>query len=306
MYSIPIVSSLFLRGIDTIRKNYDILETERRYGMEFRHELVLPSEDLPFRMFIFEGKDGNYKVSKHWHRSIELFYVMDGTISFSMNRQAIELHNQEFVIVNSNEVHAIDAPEKNRTIVVQIPLDAFEGLLEVNNFVTFAKQSEEQNQALAKLLVCMYETYEQKAYAYQLKVKSLFLELLYRLLHEFREDHQSIQEIKQKRQLDRLSQVTQYMRSHYQEELTLEGVAQRFGFTPTYLSRVFRAYANVNYHTYLMDLRVQFALQHMLNSQRSIGEIAMEHGFSDGRSFCKAFRKRYGCLPSVYRKKIHQ
>ena len=28
--------------------------------MEFSHELVLPNEDLPFRMFLFEGKDGNY------------------------------------------------------------------------------------------------------------------------------------------------------------------------------------------------------------------------------------------------------
>ena len=44
--------------------------------MEFSHELVLPNEDLPFRMFLFEGKDGNYVREKHWHRSIEMFVVL--------------------------------------------------------------------------------------------------------------------------------------------------------------------------------------------------------------------------------------
>ena len=55
--------------------------------MDFRHELVLPNEDLPFRLFVFEGKDGNYKVSKHWHRSIEIFLVLEGGIDFYINAQ---------------------------------------------------------------------------------------------------------------------------------------------------------------------------------------------------------------------------
>ncbi len=25
--------------------------------MDFRHELVLPNEDLPFKLFVFEGKE---------------------------------------------------------------------------------------------------------------------------------------------------------------------------------------------------------------------------------------------------------
>ena len=44
--------------------------------MDFRYEVVMPNEGLPFRMFIFEGKDGNYRVTKHWHQSVELFLVL--------------------------------------------------------------------------------------------------------------------------------------------------------------------------------------------------------------------------------------
>ena len=59
-----------------------VRKTDNRDTMEFRHEVVIPNEDLPFKMFIFEGKDGNYKVSTHWHQSVEIFLVTEGTIDF--------------------------------------------------------------------------------------------------------------------------------------------------------------------------------------------------------------------------------
>ena len=44
-----------------------------RCRMDFRYETVIPNDDLPFRMFIFEGRDGNYRVSKHWHSQWNCF-----------------------------------------------------------------------------------------------------------------------------------------------------------------------------------------------------------------------------------------
>lgn len=46
--------------------------------MKYNHELIVPDEGLPFKMFIFEGKDGNYKREMHWHRSVEIFAVCEG------------------------------------------------------------------------------------------------------------------------------------------------------------------------------------------------------------------------------------
>ena len=37
---------------------------------KYSHELIVPNEDLPFKMFLFEGSQGNYFRDKHWHRSI--------------------------------------------------------------------------------------------------------------------------------------------------------------------------------------------------------------------------------------------
>lgn len=41
----------------------------------------------------------------------------------------------------------------------------------------------------------------------------------------------------------------------------------------------------------------------LMNTELAVGEIALECGFPDSRSFAKAFRRRYGMTPAEYRKK---
>ena len=50
--------------------------------MEFQHELIIPNEGFPFKLFLFEGRNGNYVREKHWHTSIEIFAVMEGSLYF--------------------------------------------------------------------------------------------------------------------------------------------------------------------------------------------------------------------------------
>lgn len=272
--------------------------------MDFRYEVVMPNEGLPFRMFIFEGKDGNYRVTKHWHQSVELFLVLEGTIGFYINSRYFSLSEQDFVIVNANEIHSIDCPDPNLTIVLQIPAEAFENYREEAPYINFGRGSEEARARLVELVTDMFQAYEEKKYGYLLRVKGEFYQLLYLLVTEFKEEKLDAEVVRRRRQLDKLSQVTAFMKSHYREDIRLEEVADRFGFSPTYLSRIFQKYAQVNYRTYLIDLRVKYAVRELINTDREIGDIAMDHGFPDGRAFAKAFKKRYGCLPSVYRKNL--
>ena len=272
-------------------------------AMQFRYETVIPNEDLPFRMFIFEGKNGNYKVTKHWHQSVEIFLVLEGSIDFYINSIRNTLCSGDFVIVNSNEIHSIECPNPNVTIVLQIPAAAFEGYGGEGGFLTFARQRNEEDTRLKNLISDMFATYEKRAYGYEFKVKSQFMEVLYLLVTEFQTENSDQGKLKEKKHLDRLSKVTAYMKENYSRELSQKEVADHFGFTPAYLSRIFKKYAQVGYRTYLSDLRVKYALREMMNSDRQISEIALENGFADSRAFAKAFKKRYGCLPSEYRKK---
>ena len=208
--------------------------------MDFRYETVIPNDDLPFRMFIFEGRDGNYRVSKHWHQSVELFLVLEGTLDFFINSRQYTLKPNDFVIVNPNEIHSIECPDPNITIVLQIPMKSFEGYMSDESRITFADKDESQKARLVALVTAMYRTYEKGEFGYRLKVKSQFMEFLYLIVTEFRIEQIDKVRVQQKRHLDKLSQVTQYMKENYDKELSLEMVASRFGFTPSYLSHMFR------------------------------------------------------------------
>ena len=59
--------------------------------MNISHELILPNEDIPFKMFIFEGRQGNYRRDRHWHRSVEIFALFEGELTFFINEKEFPL-----------------------------------------------------------------------------------------------------------------------------------------------------------------------------------------------------------------------
>lgn len=270
--------------------------------MGFSHELVLPNEDLPFKMFLFEGKDGNYIREKHWHRSVEIFAVFKGGLEFYINGKTMPLEAGEFIIVNSNEIHSIAAPEPNRTVVLQIPLKIFEAYFTREQFICFSHSERAQDEKIMKLVSEMYLVYEGRDVGYELKVQSSFYLLLYLLVTEYRKLEVSDDIVRKSKNLNKLSVITSYIKDNYAGEITLESLSKVFGYSPAYLSRMFQKYANTNYKTYIQSVRMEYASKELLNSELTIGEVAQNNGFSDSRALCRAFKKQFGKLPSEYRK----
>ena len=274
--------------------------------MEFSHELIVPNEDLPFKMFIFEGRGGNYFRDKHWHRSIEIFAVFEGSLTFYINQERYPLMPGEFMLVNSNEIHSVDSPEPNMTVVVQIPLKTFEKYYTGEQFISFTHDPKAQDERVMGVISDIYRAYTEKKCGYDLKVQGLFYELLYLMVTKYRETEVSDEMVKKNRKLSRLSVITSYIKEHYSEELSLERLAEIFGYSPTYLSRMFQKYTGINYKSYLQSIRVEYAYQELANSERTLSEIALENGFPNSKALAKAFSKKYGMLPSEYRKKTRK
>lgn len=270
--------------------------------MDYSHEFVMPSEDFPFKIFIFEGKDGNYVREKHWHRSVEIFAVFKGELDFYIDEESYHLQSDNFMLVNSNEIHSIHSPLPNQTIVLQIPLSVFENYFTGEQFISFSHSLGVQDEYAMKLITEMYETYSQRKYGYELKVQSNFFLLVYLLVTRYIKTEVNQSLIEHSRKLNRLSAITAYLRDNHTEELSLESVAGTFGYSPAYLSRIFQKYAHINYRTYLQNVRVEYAYKELANTENTISDISINHGFPNSKAFAKAFRKKYGILPSDYRK----
>lgn len=273
--------------------------------MEFQHELIIPNEGLPFKIFLFEGGRGNYIREKHWHTSIEIFAVLEGELLFYINNEKYPLHAGELLIVNANEIHSVNALKENKTAVIQIPLRQFENYFTAQQFIRFEggihRETDSENlsdRRLISLVQRLYNVYTERRNGYDFRTISLYYELLYLMVTQYRVTEVEEKELRHNRHLSSLSRITTYMREHYREDLKLSDLAETFGYSDAYLSRMFREYAKVNFKTYLQDIRMAYACRDLLNTDHTIGQIAMDNGFCSSRGFAKDFKKRYGILPS--------
>ena len=270
--------------------------------MGFEHELIIPNEGFPFKLFQFEGKDGHYVREKHWHRSIEIFAVFEGTLAFFINEEEYPLGSGEFILLNSNEIHSISSPEANRTIVLQIPMNVLRNVETGEGLILFTHSPKRQDSKIMELIGSMYQELQERGSEYEWKVQSDFFMLVYLLLTKYRKREILPEEIRHYRKLNRLSTITDYIRENYTKELSLEMVADRFGYSPSYLSRMFRKYAQTNYKTYLQNVRIEYGFQELANTDHTSGEIALNNGFPNQKAFTREFKKKYGILPSEYRR----
>lgn len=268
----------------------------------YQHEVIVPDKGFPFKLFLFEGSGGKYIREKHWHRSIEIFAVKDGGLDFYINEKKYQLQAGDFVIVNSNELHSVHAPNPNETIVLQIPLNMFADYFTSEQFIWFSHSEKADDQKVFGLLEEMYDLNCEKATGYELLMQSCFYQLEYLLVTKYRKLEVKDELLKNNRQLKRLGVITGYLKEHYAEDISLEKLAEIFGYSPAYLSRMFRKYAKINYKDYLQSVRLKHALKDLEETELPIGEIALNHGFPNSKAFSNLMRKKYGYLPNEYRK----
>lgn len=88
--------------------------------------------------------------------------MLEGELKFYINNQSQPLSAGELIIVNSNEIHSIEAPKPNLTLVLQIPVSYFTPYMGKEDYAIFVSQSQEKNRALAVLIEKMYHVYTKK------------------------------------------------------------------------------------------------------------------------------------------------
>jgi len=100
----------------------------------------------------------------------------------------------------------------------------------------------------------------------------------------------------------RIYRVQDYIGLHFDQELTLERLAQLSAFSPFHFHRIFKSIAGETLYDYIQRIRIEKACAMLCASdERRIIDIALSCGFSTPSSFSKAFRQHCGQTPSEYR-----
>ncbi|EDM36589.1 transcriptional regulator, AraC family protein [Pedobacter sp. BAL39] len=100
---------------------------------------------------------------------------------------------------------------------------------------------------------------------------------------------------------ERLRPVLWYIRQHLSEELTLEKIALETGFSERTLSRLFQASLKTSFFQYLKLVRMTRAMEKLLETDRTVTEIAYEVGYDSIAAFSNTFYKMTGQRPSAFK-----
>ena len=81
----------------------------------------------------------------------------------------------------------------------------------------------------------------------------------------------------------------------------LSVLAAEYGYSATYLGKLFHKSVGISFSNYLLNSRINYAKILLMNSELSISEIAEKLGYYDTAHFVNQFKKIVGSTPTAYR-----
>lgn len=127
---------------------------------------------------------------------------------------------------------------------------------------------------------------------YDLQCMGIFVLILHRLIYgqDYSVGNTHVKSIKH------------YIIDHSHEQLTVSGLAEKFGFSPAYCGALFKKSEGCSIQEFINTIRINKAKNFLSFQNMSITEIAYEVGYNDVFYFSKTFKKLTGVSPLQYRK----
>lgn len=85
------------------------------------HELVDNDKSIPFKIFDFHAHDLSRIIPPHWHQSTEILFCKYGKLRIKIQNHTYNLHSNDFIIINPNEIHSTQSLSKNWVLCLQLP-----------------------------------------------------------------------------------------------------------------------------------------------------------------------------------------
>lgn len=271
----------------------------------FMKELLL-KKDAIYNFNVVEEASQN----KHFHKDIELIYIMEGSLKLEIENELFSLNRDDIVVINSNKKHSFKSNKKSIIVHFHFSYEYLSSFLN-KNFILFWCNSTVKNELryeeLRQTIKELLNGYLNKKREKDLLQYSLIFKILSILCNDFlvhNKDEKFLD--KSNKYEDRIIEINNYIKDNFNKSINLTDLAEQLYLSSTYLSKFFKKYLGMNFIEYTNKIRVHYAIDDLLYSDKSMLEIALDNGFSSSTVFNKAFKKIYGVSPSAYRKKIKE
>lgn len=101
-----------------------------------------------------------------------------------------------------------------------------------------------------------------------------------------------------------IEQVKRYIQDNFMNELSIKELSEVACVSQNYFSHMFKNEVGQNYKEYLTNIRLEKALNLLLNTDYKLYQISEMVGYNNMRTFVDAFKQKYHDSPTHYIKKL--
>ena len=256
----------------------------------------------------------NQDYATHWHSAMEIIMPMENHYDVEINQISYHINPGEFLLIPPGEMHKLIAPDSGRRFILLFDISlitklkggtSIQALLLQPLFITKDGYPKIYDEVYRLLLDITDEYFSKNEYA-ELTIYSLLLSFFVKFINNRIQDEELFPNVRQSRQkeyIKKFNDLLDFINLHYSEELNLESMAARMGFSKFHFSRLFKQYTNLTFNDYLNFRRLKAAEELLANPALSIIEVSMRSGDSSISTFNRLFRQMKHCTPSEYRSK---
>ncbi|MFC3928097.1 helix-turn-helix domain-containing protein [Streptococcus caprae] len=283
---------------------------------EFQHHVSFDSQLFPFKFYQTYVQNGIPDVLFHWHPEMEINFVRKGRARYHIDYDFFESQAGDIILIRPNAMHSIHPIEQDEHLVdtFQFHLDLIGNAardyisisylqpLQNNNskFITRIRKTDPGYQDLADCLNQIFQLTQEPGRHFELLLKAKLTEFLYLVYFHKLVKRKNTDDLYRKN--EKIRDIIDHIQEHYAEDLTIESLAERMGYSKTHFMTVFKQHTGSTATEFIIQIRLQKASHELVQSMKPILEIATEVGFNNLSNFNRQFKLYYQMTPSQYRK----
>ena len=262
----------------------------------------------------FKEKIFNH-INYHYHNDFQFSLVTGGSFAFEVAGEKYYINEGEGIFINTNQIHRSESLVDNSKYIyiafspyiMTVDKDdyIYKKFIEPMGFksaIPACILNREKSPEIIDLLENIYRLSFIRDDFFELLIVSKLYEILYRQL--------KILETIDKSSLTpdsltngRLRKIVKYVEDNYKDKITLRDLADEIGLSRSECSRLFKKNFGEGVFKYIINYRINEAVELIFNTDLNITEIPYKVGFNSQSYFIKVFKEIKGITPLKMRKK---
>ena len=248
-------------------------------------------------------------IETHVHEFFELDMLLSGSCQVSSGSEVFTARADDVFSIEAHTPHSLVGADCT-VVSVQFEQSFFERMLPQPKHPSFSCNSAVLGDSapyhqLRRLIARLVKNNADRQLGYELRNWSLIYEIMDVMYQNFRVEDSEARNQRAHRYAARMADISRIIGESYRDNLTLSELADRVHLSAPYLSKFIEKQFGVTFLAYLTRVRLDHALGDLLKTNDTIETISANAGFPNSNAFVQAFRKEYGVLPSIYRRKAH-